>query len=564
MQSHPATSAALAQAEPLAPTASPGRALLLVGLMGAGKSAIGRRLAARLGLPFRDADAEIESAAGMSVAEIFARLGEPAFRDGERRVIARLLAGPPMVIATGGGAFMDPATREASRRHGTSIWLRVPLPILVRRVAGREGRPLLAGADPAEVLGRLSRLRDPVYAEADIIVDCSDEPAEGTTSRVLAALQAHVPPTRIPVELDTRGYQVLIGGNLLRRAGAHAAHLLRSRRALVVADRTVAALHLPALRDGLAETGFTVTEAIVPAGEGSKSFAVLEQVLRTALAAGIDRRTTVFGVGGGVVGDLAGFAAAIALRGLDFVQVPTTLLAQVDSSVGGKTGINVAEGKNLVGAFHQPKLVLADTDVLKTLPRRELAAGYAEIFKAGLIADPDLVAWCEANAARVLEAEPAALSEAVAAAVAFKANVVAADEFERDPAGGRALLNLGHTFAHAFEAEFGFDGTLLHGEAVGLGLCLAFALSARLGLCAGQDAGRVRGHIAACGLPSAVTSLGRQVSAERLIGHMRKDKKVRDGRMVFILARGPGQAFVATDVEEQAVRDLLLAEGCTA
>jgi len=532
--------------------------------MGAGKSAIGRRLAARLGLPFRDADAEIEAAAGMSVAEIFARLGEPAFRDGERRVIARLLAGPPMVVATGGGAFIDPATRAVARRHATSVWLRVPLPILVRRVSGREGRPLLAGRDPAEVLAKLSQARNPVYAEADVIVDCSDEPADGTTTRVLAAIEAQVRPAAVAVELGERSYDVLIGPGLLPRAGAHAAHLLRSRRALVICDEILAGLHLPALRDGLAETGFAVSEVIVPAGEASKSVAVLEQVLRQALAAGIDRRTAVFGLGGGVVGDLAGFAAAVLLRGLDFVQLPTTLLAQVDSSVGGKTGINLPEGKNLVGAFHQPKLVLADTSVLATLPRRELAAGYAEIYKAGLIADPELAAWCEANARPVLAADPGALAEAVAAAVAFKANVVAADEFERDPAGGRALLNLGHTFAHAFEAEFGFDGTLLHGEAVALGLCLAFALSARLGLCAEDDARRVRAYVAACGLPARIGDLGRAVSAQCLIGHMRKDKKARDGKLVFILARGIGQAFVATDIAEAEVGALLVAEGCSA
>ncbi|MCC7283457.1 MAG: 3-dehydroquinate synthase [Acetobacteraceae bacterium] len=536
---------------------------MLIGLMGAGKSAIGKRLAARLGLGFHDADAEIEQAAGMTVAEIFARLGEAAFRDGERRVIARLLAGPPMVIAAGGGAFMDAATRAVARRHATTIWLRVPLPILVRRVSGREGRPLLAGKDPAAVLSRLSQLRNPIYAEADIIVDCTDEPADGTTSRVQAALAQHTPPQRVPVELDARRYEVLIGPGLIGRAGAHAASLLRGRRAVLVADRTVAGLCLPALRQGLAETGFECIEAIVPAGEASKSLPALEQVLRAALSGGIDRRTAVFGIGGGVVGDLAGFAAAVLLRGLDFVQVPTTLLAQVDSSVGGKTGINMPEGKNLVGAFHQPKLVLADTLVLASLPRRELAAGYAEIFKAGLIGDPALARWCEANAPRLLAADPATLAEAVAAAVAFKAAVVAADEFERDPEGGRALLNLGHTFAHAFEAEFAFDGTLLHGEAVALGLCLAFALSARLGLCSEGVAAWVQAHIAAAGLPATLAFLPRPVSAARLIGHMRKDKKVRDGRMVFILARGIGQAFVATDVEEQAVRALLLDEGCT-
>ncbi len=545
------------------------RPIVLVGLMGAGKTSIGRRLAARLGMPFRDADTEIEAAAGMTVPEIFARLGEPAFRDGERRVIARLLAGPPAVIATGGGAFIDPATRAAVRLHATSVWLRVKLPVLVRRCSAREGRPLLAGGDVEAILTRLLAERGPIYAQADVIVDCSDEPPDGTVQRVLAALAQARAPRRVPVDLSERGYDILVGPGLLARAGAHAAQVLANfrpgRRAVVVTDATVATLHLDRFMASLAEAGFVATFIVVPAGEGSKGFATLEHVARSALAAGIDRRAVVFGLGGGVVGDLAGFAAATLLRGLDFVQVPTTLLAQVDSSVGGKTGINTAEGKNLVGAFHQPRLVLADTDVLATLPRRELAAGYAEILKAGLIADPGFVAWCEAHAAALLQGDAAALTHAIEHATLFKAGVVAADERETDPAGGRALLNLGHTFGHAFEAEFGYGEALLHGEAVALGLCLAFALSDRLGLCPPADAARVRAHVAACGLPARIGDLRRNtLSAERLLGHMRKDKKARDGRLVFILARGIGQAFVAPDIEQDAVRDLLVAEGCAA
>lgn len=569
------TAATASHAQPLntpPPALPPGlaaRPIVLVGLMGAGKTSIGRRLAARLGLPFRDADHEIESAAGMTVPEIFARLGEPAFRDGERRVIARLLAGPPMVIATGGGAFMDASTRAAVRQHATSVWLRVKLPILVRRCSARDGRPLLAGGDVEAILTRLLAERGPIYAHADVIVDCTDEPPETTVNRVLDGMAAQRLPRRVPVDLTERGYDILVGANLLGRAGAHTAPLLEGfapgRRALVVTDANVAGLYLDRLMAGLAEAGFRAHPIVVPPGEATKSFASLEHVCREALAWGIDRRTVLFGLGGGVVGDLAGFAAATLLRGLDFVQVPTSLLAQVDSSVGGKTGINTPEGKNLVGAFHQPKLVLADTDVLASLPRRELAAGYAEIFKAGLIADASLAAWCEDNAAALLAGDQAALAYAVAQATAFKAGVVAADEFERDPNGGRALLNLGHTFGHAFEAEFGYGSALLHGEAVALGLCLAMELSARLGLCSAADAARVRAHVAACGLPARVADLRKNtLSAENLLGHMRKDKKARDGKMVFILARGVGQAFVARDVEEAAVRDLLLSEGCTA
>lgn len=542
-----------------------GRPVVLVGLMGAGKTAIGRRLAARIGLPFVDADQEIEAAAGMTVAEIFARYGERAFRDGERRVIARLLSGPPVVLATGGGAFVDAETRALVRARAVSIWLRVPLPILVRRVSGRADRPLLTGRDPAVVLADLAAKRYPIYAEADIVVDCSDEAAEMTTTRVANALAAWSPPLKVHVPLAERAYDILIGEGLIARAGAHVAAVLPRRRAVVIADEAVAALHGHALADALAATGISHTMLTVPPGERSKSMAVVTDLLQRMTEAGIDRRTGVIALGGGVVGDLAGFVAAIALRGLPFIQIPTTLLAQVDSSVGGKTGVNLPAGKNLVGAFHQPLLVLCDTGVLATLPIRERRAGYAEVVKYGLIDDPAFFAWCEAHGGALLAGEAEATAEAVRACCAAKARVVAEDERETRSDGGRALLNLGHTFAHALEAEMGYEGArLLHGEAVALGLCLAFALSARLGLCAGEDAARVRAHIAASGLPSELAMLQRPVSAERLIGHMRKDKKAEAGRLAFILARGIGQAFVSRDVPEEEVAALLVDEGCDA
>jgi len=542
-----------------------GRPIVLVGLMGAGKSAIGKRLAARFGIPFVDADQEIERAAGMTVADIFARFGERAFRDGERRVIARLLSGPAAVIATGGGAFMDPDTRALVRARGLSVWLRVPLPVLVRRVSGRADRPLLTGRDPAAVLSDLAAKRYPTYAEADIVVDCADEPAEGTTGRVVSAIAAWSPPRSVHVALAERAYDILIGEGLIARAGAHAASVLPRRRVVVIADATVAALHGRALADGLVATGIAHTLLTVPTGEQSKSMAVLDDLLVRMTEAGLDRQTGVVAFGGGVVGDLAGFAAAVALRGLPFLQIPTTLLAQVDSSVGGKTGVNLATGKNLVGAFHQPRLVLCDTGVLATLPLRERRAGYAEVVKYGLIDDPSLFAWCEAHGAEVLSGEPEAVAEAVRACCAAKARVVAEDERETKPDGGRALLNLGHTFAHALEAEVGYDGaTLLHGEAVAVGLGLAFALSARLGFCAEADAQRVRAHLAASGLPADLAMLNRRFSAERLIGHMRRDKKAEAGRLTFILARRIGAALVSRDVPVEEVAALLADEGCDA
>ncbi|MGG5817230.1 3-dehydroquinate synthase [Falsiroseomonas sp. HW251] len=542
-----------------------GRAVVLVGMPGSGKSSIGRRLAGRLGLPFADADAEIEAAAGLPITEIFSRYGEPHFRDGERRVIQRLLAGPPLVLATGGGAFADTRTRAAIRGSGAlSVWLRCGMPTLLRRVAGREHRPMFLNADPKEVLERLTATRHPLFAEADIIVDCTDEPPEITTRRVQEALEAHREPRRLAVGLGERAYDIVVGESLLSRAGALLAPVLPARRVAVISDETVAAIHLPALRAGLGQAGFgVVAEHIVPPGEQTKCFAELQRALEAMLGAGADRRTAVVALGGGVVGDLAGFAAASALRGLPFVQIPTTLLAQVDSSVGGKTGINLALGKNLVGAFHQPRIVLADTTALATLPPRELRAGWAEVAKHGLIAGEEFWEWCEGAGARAVAGDPQALAHAVLESCRLKSAVVAADEREESEEGGRALLNLGHTFGHALEAEFGY-GALLHGEAVAVGLGLAASLSARLGYCSQEWPTRVISHLQAVGLPARIGDLPRVPSAERLVQRMRKDKKARDGALRFVLLKAPGACFTAGDVPPEQVDRLLRDEGCSA
>ncbi len=540
-----------------------GRSIVLVGLMGAGKTSIGRRIAARLGLPFRDADAEIELAAGCTIPELFERFGEKEFREGERRVIRRLLAGEPLVLATGGGAYMDADTRATIRREAVCVWLRAALPVLLRRVAGRTHRPLLRDGDHEAVLQRLMGVRHPVYAEADIIVDCDDESPEITTGHVLDAILAWQPARRLSLALSASSYDVVVGDGLLARAGALLAPVLPQKRAVVITDDSVGPLHLKTLMDGLAETAIAATAITVRAGEASKSFANFEALVDGLLDAGVERRTAVIALGGGVVGDLAGFAAAATLRGLPFVQIPTTLLAQVDSSVGGKTGINTRHGKNLLGAFHQPRMVIADTGTLATLPVRELRAGYAEIVKAGLIGDAAFFAWCEANGAAVIAGDRAAQAEAVLRACAFKALVVGDDEREEKPNDGRALLNLGHTFGHALEAELGY-GTILHGEAVAVGIGLAFRFSASLGHCSAEDAERVIAHIAAVGLPAELHHLNRRLSAERLVGHMRRDKKARDGKLVFVLSRGIGRAFTQGDIPASDVIDLLRAEGCDA
>ena len=363
----------------------------------------------------------------------------------------------------------------------------------------------------------------------------------------------------IGVGLGARSYEVRVGAGLIDRAGEAIAPLLKRRRTAIVSDETVWALHGARLTAALERSGIAAPPVIVAPGEQTKSFAGLADVTDRLLGLELDRGDVITAFGGGVVGDLAGFAAAIYKRGVDFVQIPTTLLAQVDSSVGGKTAIDTPRGKNLVGAFHQPKLVLADLDVLVTLPDREMRAGYAEVVKYGLLGDFGFFEWLEANGAKVLAREPAALAQAVARSVEMKAEIVAEDETEQ---GRRALLNLGHTFGHALEAETGYGDTLLHGEAVAAGMALAFRFSAAQGLCDSQDARRAMAGIAAAGLPTTLAEVaGHPFDADRLVGHMAHDKKAEDGRLTFILARGLGEAFVARDVDARAVTAFLRQEG---
>lgn len=350
----------------------------------------------------------------------------------------------------------------------------------------------------------------------------------------------------IPVELAGRPYEVRVGHGLIGDFAAQCASRLRKNLVPVITDAHVHGAWGPQLEAGLAAAGKQVAWQILPAGEATKSWANLAKVVEWLLALEVERGDHIVALGGGVIGDLTGFAAAILKRGCHFVQVPTTLLAQVDSSVGGKTAINTGAGKNLVGAFHQPSLVLADLDTLATLPRRELAAGYAEVMKYGLIDDAPFFEWCEAHGAQLLEGDGAAQAYAVAHCVAAKARIVAQDEFETT--GLRALLNLGHTFGHALEAETGYGERLLHGEAVALGMVLAARFSAARGLMDGVEAERIAAHVAAVGLPADVRALGLNVSGADLAAHMLHDKKVDAGRLAFLLMRGIGGTFLTKDV----------------
>jgi 3-dehydroquinate synthase len=368
------------------------------------------------------------------------------------------------------------------------------------------------------------------------------------------------PTERLRVALAERSYDILVGPGLIESAGTAMLPLLRRRQAIIVTDGQVARHHLPALRRSLDRQEIANHAIVLPPGEGTKDLAHFGRLIDEVLASGIERGTTLIALGGGVVGDIAGFAAATLLRGIDFIQIPTTLLAQVDSSVGGKTAINTVAGKNLVGAFYQPRLVLVDTASLATLPRREVRAGYGEVVKYGLMRDAGFFEWLEAEGGAVCDLEPAALTRAVMVSCRMKAEIVAADE--RETGDDRALLNFGHTFGHALEAETGFGDRLLHGEGVALGMVLAFDFAVRLGLASGQDAHRVRRHLAGAGLPTTLAEIGLSGdAADRLLAHMGKDKKVRDGAITLILPRRIGDCFVVRDAPRERLRDFLAEAG---
>ena len=351
---------------------------------------------------------------------------------------------------------------------------------------------------------------------------------------------------QIDVDLGTRGYPVVIDAGLLSRAAEWLKPLARGRSMAIVTDSNLSH-HRQTLEAALTAADIATTVIELDPGEGSKSWATLESLTNQLLELGIERGDHVIALGGGVIGDLVGFACAILKRGCNFVQIPTTLLAQVDSSVGGKTAINTRAGKNLIGAFHQPSLVLIDPETLATLPPRELRAGYAEVVKYGLIDDADFFAWCEANGPALIAGDITLRTTAIAHSIAAKARIVAEDE--RETTGKRALLNLGHTFGHALEAETGFSAALLHGEAVAAGMALAYGYSADRGLCPAEDAARIGAHLRSVGLPDGLAAAGIAASGTTLVDHMRHDKKMAGGSLPFLLSRGIGETYVDSAVD---------------
>jgi len=360
---------------------------------------------------------------------------------------------------------------------------------------------------------------------------------------------------KVRVSLQERSYDILISEGLIEESATHIAPLLRRARVAIVTDENVGALHLGSLRTALVNSDISVDALTLPAGEATKSWTYLIQAVEWLLENKIERHDIVIALGGGVIGDLVGFAAAILRRGIRFVQIPTSLLAQVDSSVGGKTGINAPQGKNLIGAFHQPSLVLADISVLGTLQSRDFLAGYGEVVKYGLLGNANFFEWLEVNGMALAAGDVEKRAEAVRISCQMKADIVARDETEQ---GERALLNLGHTFCHALEAATGYSERLLHGEGVAIGCALAFDLSARMGLCAQEHPSRIRAHLKAMGMKSDLSDIkGELPSAEVLVDLMGQDKKVVDGKLRFILAKDIGKSFVTSEVNKKDVIDVL-------
>jgi len=359
---------------------------------------------------------------------------------------------------------------------------------------------------------------------------------------------------KLNVALAGRGYEILVGERLLSQAGEYILPVLKGKNVIIISDANVSRFYLHRLSNALEAAKIPFRYLIVPAGEGSKSLLSFAELMENLLELKPDRKTTLVALGGGVVGDLTGFAAASLLRGVDFIQIPTTLLSQVDSSVGGKTGINSKFGKNLIGSFHQPILVLSDVATLSTLPKRELLSGYAEVVKYGFINDPEFFKWLEENAGKMLEGDATFQTQAVLKSCAAKAAIVAADEREENI---RALLNFGHTFAHAFEAETGYGEALLHGEAVAIGMVLAFATSVKLGICDASDAARATAHLQAAGLKTSALEVRKDWNIDALMEHFTRDKKTIGGKLNFVLTRGIGKCFIANDVDAATIREVL-------
>ncbi len=544
--------------------------VVLIGMMGAGKTTLGLLLARALQWPFYDTDDEIIRAAGKSIAQIFSEDGEPAFRELEKKTITSLLRTGPCIIASGGGAITVPEIAKAILEESLCVWLDAPVDVLVERTKGSD-RPLLQHSDPLEVLTILLDKRQAAYQQAHIHVQDMGLTPDEAVQRILLHLREyifmnstdqeeskHIPQTLcLDVSLFDRSYPIYIGSQLLDNTDVWLNHEFVGRKAFILTDYNVR----PVITDRFVEIVKPHMKSVavmeLAPGEQTKSFDRYEAVMEWLIENGVNRDSLIFAVGGGVIGDLAGFAASTILRGIDFIQIPTTLLSQVDSSVGGKTGINSRGAKNMVGSFYQPRAVIIDLDTLATLPPREWRAGYAEIVKYGLLEDIHFFNWLIENGQKVLAGDELATLRAIEVSCHMKADIVHEDE--REQSGRRALLNLGHTFAHAIEGVCHYDGRVLHGEAVSIGLVLAARLSHRLGYLEADDVTIIKGHLQSAGLPTEIgdVSLPDGVTVKHMLDIMKADKKVTKDGMVFVVLRHLGSAEIQGGIAESLIAEIL-------
>ncbi|NDI87455.1 bifunctional shikimate kinase/3-dehydroquinate synthase AroKB [Undibacterium crateris] len=548
--------------------------IFLVGLMGSGKTTVGRALAKKLNKRFIDSDHEIEARTGVSIPVIFEIEGEASFRQREADVIRDLTAQDNIILATGGGAILNPESRRLLEQRGTVIYLRASIHSILQRTRNDKNRPLLRTPDPRKKLEELEAQRHPLYQEiAHVVIETGrpnvqhlvqhildklptpspDVPQltatvmNNSVSSISSALSSNAGIQTLHVNLGERSYPIYIGQHLLNDAPI-LTKAIQAKRVVIVTNTVVAPLYLSALQQQLQDIGKTVSAVILPDGEEHKHWTTLMQIFDHLLEQKCDRKTCLIALGGGVIGDMTGFAASAFMRGVPFVQIPTTLLSQVDSSVGGKTGINHPLGKNMIGAFYQPQAVLADTATLNTLPDKELSAGLAEVIKHGAIIDTDFFVWIEKNIEALRAKDPAALAYAVARSCEIKAEVVRQDERE---GGLRAILNFGHTFGHAIESGMGY-GNWLHGEAVGCGMVMAADLSCRLGYLDFVSRTRIKQLVEDAGLPVTAPDLG----IERWLDLMEVDKKNEGGQIKFILLKPLGCAHITSAPKDKLLETL--------
>jgi shikimate kinase/3-dehydroquinate synthase len=535
--------------------------IILVGMMGAGKTTVGKLLAKQLGKTFIDSDEEIQRRTGVTIPHIFDVEGEAGFRARESGVIQELLKQDNIVLATGGGAIISAQNRAMMKQNGLVVYLKSSVHDLWQRTRHDHNRPLLQTENPRAKLQELHDQRDPLYMEAaDVVIHTGKQSVQILLERLQHKLEEleHMTGNEnsmqtLNVGLAERSYPIHIGSGLLSRIELLLPHIPQ-KRTVIVSNTTVAPLYLEQLTEGLRSGGVEVQSIILPDGEQYKSGESLNTIYDALLSARSERGTPLIALGGGVIGDITGYAAATYLRGVPFIQIPTTLLSQVDSSVGGKTGINHPLGKNMIGAFYQPRVVLADTTTLDTLPDKELRAGIAEVVKYGLIRDLPFLEWLEANIDKLLARDTAALQYAIARSCQNKAEVVGIDERE---SGERALLNLGHTFGHAIENGMGY-GVWLHGEGVAAGTVMAADLSQRLGWLSEQDVVRVRKFFERAGLPVISPRLG----VDKYMQMMGLDKKVAGGKIRFVLLKSLGHAVMTGEVPQALLEQTL--EACCA